>query len=868
MRLTHHSFHRQRSRRFAFALTLVFSLLLCLAPQRARAETWGQYLVVIDDSGSMNISDPDRLVMMASLALGAALGDSDQVMIVGLNQLANGEVSQAQFLSPRVLLEGRDGDEGARALEGPSFEQMAEHNGGTPCRAALAQARDILEEVASSGAPQTLLLLTDGKCQGGVDPAMAWLAGVSSHRKGEFRFALLTKGSEGVDPALTAYAEATGWTEDPSVSFDGRSLLRAFAQVLSFSRGLRFDGGGIGDPRTFAGAREVRVLALQSQPGQDPAATLTCALTDASMDSRFETLVGGPTFRHADYPWRLRVTRTGPRDLPFNVSSTEAGVEVLPIPSYGKLRVEAVVVPCPADPKADKPALPWTRERAVRSGQPACAYARLVGDSGETIEPARSFDFDIELCEDEACTQHTAMQPDSDGSFNAQLGVLSEGRHERWFRADHGALARPVVARRAIQSSAFGITSVARADKPDAPIESVDLGVFPKPVPTVLTLQYAGSFPEGSEAEVRCAAAGGDAMDLLGGEDPCVRCEPSPATAALQDPFTIQVTVSAASYCPAIQELAEGRSEGAENGPVELPLALELTVSGKGSAQAIGERRLALTGTLRQAAAEPQQLRVTGGSSALGELEFPAPVSAKVELSLEPSEAAEGLGKDLEFALVDTSLRLAGDPGERASVKVELRARDCCQAGEYPMTLRVRDTTEGSGSTLTVPVTLVVAKPSFWVCPGKTIAKIAAALLGLGLLIWLIRGFTSPHKFAETAVLARAESHKVLSKLSEGDEDWRLIRSLETTKRAFYKHATVHLGGAKAALPSLRGLGDDARIEARGHGNAALVIDPAAGDSVETFKESSGWQPLAAGEHPIGSSIVLRRDDTYLMFRR
>ena len=75
----------------------------------------------------------------------------------------------------------------------------------------------------------------------------------------------------------------------------------------------------------------------------------------------------------------------------------------------------------------------------------------------------------------------------------------------------------------------------------------------------------------------------------------------------------------------------------------------------------------------------------------------------------------------------------------------------------------------------------------------------------------------------------------------------------------------MHLGGPKAALPSLRELPDDCRIEARGQGNAALVVEA---EGIETFKESTGWTPVPVGELPIGSSLVLRRDDTYLMFRR
>ena len=846
MRASIHSRPLQRG------LGLLLVLLgLVLLPKTARAESWGQYLIIIDDSTSMDQSDPDRLVMMASLALVAGLGDGDQVMIAGLNELASTK-TRARFSSPRELLAGRDGAEGASELAGLRYETMAAHRGATPCREALNQARTILEEGAGAGAPQTLLLLTDGACTGGVDPAQQWLAGVSSHQKQLFRFALLSQPGRGgrIDPALVEYATATGWTTNPAVRFDARSLLRAFAEVLSFSRGLRYDEGGVGLSRSFAGAREVRVLAISTE-GHTP---ITLGLTDASMDSRDEPLTGGPTFVQRTYGWSLRVAKTGARAMPFSAHSSDAGVDVLAIPSYGELRVEAVVGPCTQEDGNDaRPALPWTRERSVRSGQPACTWARLVGDTGETIHHEHSLHFSMELCEDAACTKATAMQPDGDGTFNAQLGVLPEGRHDRWFRANGGSLAQPVIAARGIQSVAFGITSVARSDDPDVPIASLDLGVLPQALPTVLTLEYGGSFPEGSQAEVSCAVAGdAGSANPMAGELPCLFCQATPTTVNLQDPFSIQLEVRATSFCPMISE-----SVG------ELPVALDLTVKGIAAAEKVGERRLPITTKLRHAKIEPQAVSVTGGQTdQTATVAFPAPVNANVAFTLEPVDS-NAVDERLSVALAISEQRLGGEPGQTATVDLKLSAGDCCTAGDYAYTLTVRD--QAGGPALTIPVTVTVAKPSFWVCPGKQILKWTLVALGVGFFIWLIRGFTSPAKFGDAAVLARAESHEALSKVGEGDEDWRMIQSLETTKRGFYKPATVHLGGASAALPSLRGLPDDARIEARGHGNATLVVEA---EGIETFRESTGWEPVPVGELPIGSNLVLRRDDTYLMFRR
>lgn len=833
----------------------MLALLLLLAwPSAARAETWGQYLIVIDDSGSMDASDPDRLVMLASLAFVASLGDADQVMIAGLNELAissDADKNALRFVSPRELLAERDAAQGERTLAGPAMERMARHRGATPCKRALDRAAVILESVASAGAPQTLLMLTDGACSEPIDPAATWLGRLTSHASSRFRFALLSKTAAGerIDPVLVEYARATGWTANPNVSFDSRSLLRAFAEVLSFSRGLRYDDGGrIGQERSFAGVREVRVLAVSS----DGRAPISLArVVDGEPE---QALTAGPTFKHASFGWSLRVAKAGAQTQAFSLRSPDPGVEVLVIPSYGSLAIEAVVGPCPGEGQSEpeRPAPPWTRERAVRSGQPACAWARLIGDRGETIHPRDSFAFELELCEDAACTTASAMQPDTDGTFNAQLGIMPEGRSDRWFRARGGSLAQAITIQRGIQAVAFGITSVARADAPEQPIDALELGVLPQALPSVVTLEFSGSFPDGGEAEVRCEVGGDIGQDdPMSGALACLRCAATPGTVALQDPFTVQVEVSATSFCPLVSE---------QLGVQSLAVALDLVVEAKGAAEKVGTRRIPIRTSLHYATVHPQFATVTGGDQAEATLQFPGPVNAALELELMPDgEVPDGL----EVALAQTELRRTGEPGSIVEVGITLAATDCCAEGDYPFVLRVRDAS--GGPHLAIPVTITVAKPSFWVCPGKAIAKWTAVALALGFLAWLIRGFTSPAKFGDTAVLVRAESHEALAKVGEGDEDWRLVRSLESTKRGFYQPGTIHLGGPKAALPSLRDLPADARIEARSHDNAALVVEA---EGIETFKESSGWQPVPKGESPIGSSIVLRRDNTYLMFRR
>lgn len=829
---------------------VVLALLVVLLPRSARAETWGQYLIVLDDSGSMDLSDPDRRVVLASLALVEALGDADQIMIVGLNELASGSVAGPQFMAPRELLRERDGSEGERELAGARFEAMARHQGATPCKAALARAKTILESVAGSGAPQTLLLLTDGACSEPVEAAETWLSGLTSHAEARFRFVLLSKPDRaGIDAELLRYASATGWMGNATINFDVRSLLQAFADVLSFSRGLRFDDGGRGGlARSFAGAREVRVLAI-SETGVAP---IRLAYADDLMDSRDEPLVGGPTFHSSSYGWSLRGAKTDAHSQRISVHSNDAGVEVLVVPSYGLLHVEAAIAPCGEfDGEQDRPSappLPWTRERAVRAGQPACAWARLVGDTGNTIHPQDSFPFELSLCEDQACTSATAMQPSSDGTFNAQLGVFAKGRHQRWFRAAKGSLARPVTTSRGFASMAFGVAEV-RVQGQDAGIERLELGVLPQlGAIATTTLELSGSFPAGTAAEIACERGEGTPE--------CFRCEVLDTHVALQDPFHVQLRTSATPLCPVLHE-----SDG--EAAIAATLIVRPSPGSDGKPSELPEHRVELRGELRYATVEAQSIAATAGEVTQVEIQIPAPVGGsdgtQIELAIEPGA---GVPEGLVVETLEAVRLIEAEPGTRTPIQLRVDSPDCCDAGRYPFTLVVRD---AGGATLRVPVELELAAAGFWTCPGKQIALGLAGLAALGFVVWLIRGFTSPAKFGDAAVLVRAESHEALAKVVDGDEDWRLVRSLEPTARGFYKPATIHFGGSSAALPSLRGLPDDARIEARPHGNATLIVEA---EGIEQFKESTGWQLVPLGQHPVGSSLVLRREDTYVQFRR
>ena len=820
--------------RWAYALGLTCSLAAVpLGSARAQQPSYGQYLVVLDDSGSMDQSDPDRLVVMAALALGAALEDGDQVMLVGLNELASGGVTGPAFVSPRELLPGRDAAEGTRQLRSDGVTRLGRHQGQTPCREALARARTILESVASSGAPQTLLLLTDGACTGGLEPADAFLGGLRAHREDRFRFVPLMRAGRGrPDRQLAEYAQRTGWTEAGQVAFDARSLTRAFADVLSFSRGLRYDEGGrVGLERTFAGARTVRILAIQPE-GVD-----RIALERIESGGGPQPLAGGPTFRHPEHGWSLRVATDRPSDTPYAVRSPTPGTEVLVIPVYGRLRVEGVVGPC-----GDPPPLPWDAERAVRAGQPACAWARLVGDRGETIHPTRSFAFQVELCTTPACDDATAMQPSEDGTFNAQLGAeIPTGRHERAFRAHGGALATPIVQRRGFSAMAFGVHRVARAAEPDRSIDAVELGAIPKPTADDVSLVLSGTFPAGTRAAVACDVDADEAIRE------CVSCDLADDEVELQDPFRVQATVRASHFCQPVSD-----------GDGELPVRLRLTITP--ASDDVSPHVVPIQATLTYAETPTIEVSFEGGERLETGARVPSPMGqAEIEAHAEELDTDE-----IEAHATHGGARLAAGEDRMAELPLVVRADDCCGVGEHHGTL-VLTPAEG-GPSLRIPLVVDVRDPGWWTCPGKQIAMWVAIALGVLFLIWLVHGFVSPEKFREGAVLMWASSHDQLLGLRDGDEGWRRLQRFPETKRGFRRHAALWLGGPRAPLPSLKRMPADASIEASPGGGARLIVKA---PGLEKFEESTGWTEIAPGTYPVSNRITLRRgDEIYLQFRR
>jgi hypothetical protein len=260
---------------------------------------------------------------------------------------------------------------------------------------------------------------------------------------------------------------------------------------------------------------------------------------------------------------------------------------------------------------------------------------------------------------------------------------------------------------------------------------------------------------------------------------------------------------------------------------------------------------------LRYAATAPIEITLEAGSTVEVDVRVPAPVA--------PEEVEATVTLDEDDVRVHPQRpreRMRAGDDRTATRRLVADADSCCDAATYEGRLVL---TGGGESRIELPLRVTVTDPGFWVCPGRQILGVLLAVLFLAFLVWLVRGFTSPARFRDGALLLWSDSHDRLLKLRDGDDGWRELRRFPETERGFRRPAALHLGGPRAPLPSLKRLPDDGRIEARAGGGAVLVVR---GPGIERFDESKGWHELSIGEHPVPNRITLRRgEELYLQFR-
>lgn len=256
---------------------LLFSLLALIGPMLAGSAAAqstassaearaAQFVFVIDDSGSMKETDPDRLAVFAARSLVSMLDDRDEVSVVRLNGPREG-ASPAPI---EPLRQNRRQMEGLLALDG----EIAGYKGqNTPCRSALQAVRRLLENAYRPGVAQVVMLLTDGACTPADEQPAAeeLLRGLQSQEKGLFQFYLLRFRGKEHSQALVRLAETTGGKAIEADPGDPTSILHTFAAALSRSQG--YEPYLLSPTSTHLaahrGAERVRLLAIAPHAGPE-----------------------------------------------------------------------------------------------------------------------------------------------------------------------------------------------------------------------------------------------------------------------------------------------------------------------------------------------------------------------------------------------------------------------------------------------------------------------------------------------------------------------------------------------------------------------------------------------------------------------
>jgi len=243
------------------ALTCLF---LGVVPLRAQLEPRAaQFVLVIDDSRSMDATDPNRLSVFAARALLEFLDDRDEASIVRLNDREN---------APPIAPLGRNRGPLGQLLAPEG--QLARYAGGnTTCRSALQEVRRLLDAAFRPNVPQVVLFLTDGRCTPEAErpDVNAFLSGLRSFREeGLFHFYLLRFPGEEPSPELIELVRRLGDEAIPVERNDPGRILFAFATAISHAQGYQAELLSPSSRQISAhrGAKRIRLLAMA--PGGAP----------------------------------------------------------------------------------------------------------------------------------------------------------------------------------------------------------------------------------------------------------------------------------------------------------------------------------------------------------------------------------------------------------------------------------------------------------------------------------------------------------------------------------------------------------------------------------------------------------------------
>lgn len=353
------------SYRAALPILAFFLLAFPVSGQTART---AQFVFILDDSGSMATTDPNRLAVFAVKSLINMLDEQDEVSVVRLNGPRDGE-------PPPPIEPLRRNRRQVLDLLGLDRKLARYEADNTRCRSALEATKRLLNEAYREDVAQVVMFLSDGECtpRGEEAPDVEdFLRGLKSHQDGLFQFYLLLFKGARSTLAMRTLADRTGGESFEVGRDDPTAVLHPFAQALSRSQGYRAYLLSAKEQRLDAhrGAERVRLLAVAPGEGLPLAVSLNGQRKQAR--TGVHRYGQGKVFRFAALDYR-----PGTEQVTVTVDGAGDDWKVVAVPEYRlSVRMQIVQGTC------ERPGPPTF---AVDTGSSVCALIELINSKGQVV---------------------------------------------------------------------------------------------------------------------------------------------------------------------------------------------------------------------------------------------------------------------------------------------------------------------------------------------------------------------------------------------------------------------------------------------------------------------------------------------------
>jgi len=733
---------------FGFAALLLVGASPHAQAQRTAASTEArsaQFIFVVDDSGSMRQTDPNRLAVFAVRSILGMLDDRDEASVVRLNAARDG--SPPPPIEP--LRDNRTRLEQLLGLDRSIAQYGAQK---TPCTSALEAVRRLLDDSWRPGVAQVVMFLTDGACDPPTFHAaqgVRFLDGLESHEQGLFQFYLLRFRGNAFSPALVDLAKATGGEAIEVSTEDPTAILHPFAQALSRSQGYEAYLLKPGTERLAAhrGADRVRLLAVAPGEGTD----LEFSIRDArgnkpeqlgAVETGTHRYGSGRVFRFAAMEYR-------PDVAPVTVGIENAGTtwKVVAVPEYRlTLSLRTFRGPCR---RLGEPV-----EFGVDVGTTVCVVAEIRNAEGDLVGGSLADELEAKVVvqrpdrPQEAPVPLSANQMEDRARFGVQLSNLEKGRYEfvpevtlDLSSAESVSLVgRPF----SLEVASIEITPVPNR---------LDLGTLRPGEEALQSLRFTGAFP--AEA---ATIAFRDRGKIPGCVHAALSGLPEGEHQAIHVDHEYQLAVRVSPFCGPVSL----------NEPIET--VLQLAFHPESSSRRLPTVEIPLTLTLDYQLELPEgvEIEVSGGeaatravaieSNARGGLDLKAVIagpedspswpSGDSDLAMELVTANGGLGSVDQGSRTDPRTVTLERVEGLHSLTLRARAHRCCAGGEYETRLGLTsapDQVQPPGAPLpepaVIPVRVRVVSAGLWACRGPLILWVLLFLLLLLLVLYVINMF-------------------------------------------------------------------------------------------------------------------------------